>query len=157
LPWSIPLLVAPSGIAWFTSQVFTRTGLDQLPAHLEQEYGVAVSGVAELDVGVYRAVRADGPDWVARVFPAARPRSAAEGDAQVLKALAAGEMAVARTPLTDLRSNADPSDRAGFATLDEALATVAATTTGRPEAFVHPDFVPVNAIGGSDDLPPIVD
>jgi Ser/Thr protein kinase RdoA (MazF antagonist) len=34
---------------------------------------------------------------------------------------------------------------------------VAATTTGLPEAFVHPDFVPVNAIGGSDGLPTIVD
>jgi Ser/Thr protein kinase RdoA (MazF antagonist) len=184
-----------------------------------------------LDVGVYRVARADGPDWVARVFPAARPLSAAEGDAQVLRALAAGgfpaercpvespvsvldgqpvlvtefvpgelprgngrtyailgaslgrlnarsgealppggawhhlalegtpagELAVARTLLTDLRSNADPSDRAGFATLDEALATVAATTTGLPEAFVHPDFVPVNAIGGSEGLPTIVD
>ena len=37
--------------------------------------------------------------------------------------------------------------------LDEALEAAAATTTGLPEAFVHPDFVPVNAIGGSDDLP----
>jgi hypothetical protein len=31
------LLVAPGGIAWFTSQVFTRTGLNHLPAHLEQQ------------------------------------------------------------------------------------------------------------------------
>jgi Ser/Thr protein kinase RdoA (MazF antagonist) len=34
---------------------------------------------------------------------------------------------------------------------------VAATTTGLPEAFVHPDFVPVNAIGGFEGLPTIVD
>jgi hypothetical protein len=84
------MLVAHAGIGWFTSQTFTRTGLDRLPAHLEQEYGITLSGVTELDVGVYRIARADGLDWVARVFPAARPRSAAEGDAAVLKALAAG-------------------------------------------------------------------
>jgi hypothetical protein len=65
------LLVAGDGIGWFTSQVFTRTGLDRLPAHLEHEYGIAITGVLELDVGVYRVARADGPDWVARVFPAA--------------------------------------------------------------------------------------
>ncbi|HEX3955682.1 MAG TPA: phosphotransferase [Trebonia sp.] len=91
--------MAPSGIAWFTRQVFTRSGLDQLPAHLEQEYGVTVSGAAELDVGVYRVARADGPDWVARVFPAARPLSAAEGDAQVLRALAAGGFPAERCPV----------------------------------------------------------
>jgi hypothetical protein len=37
---------------------------------------------------VYQVGRPDGPDWVARVFPAARPVAAAEGDAQVLRALA---------------------------------------------------------------------
>jgi Ser/Thr protein kinase RdoA (MazF antagonist) len=67
------------------------------------------------------------------------------------------EVAVARTLLTDLRSHADPSDHAGFAVLDVALETVAATTTSLPEAFVHPSFVPVNAIATADDLPTIVD
>jgi hypothetical protein len=82
--------VAHAGVAWFTRQVFIRTDLDQLPSQLEQQFGISVTGVSELDVGVYRVTRADGPDWVARVFAAARPVSAAEGDAQVLKALAAG-------------------------------------------------------------------
>jgi Ser/Thr protein kinase RdoA (MazF antagonist) len=82
------LLVARGGIGWFTRQVFTRTGLSGLPAHLERRYGVSVSGVTELDTGVYRVARPDGPDWVARVFPAARPVSAADGDARVLQALA---------------------------------------------------------------------
>ncbi|HEX3957560.1 MAG TPA: hypothetical protein VHZ03_13160, partial [Trebonia sp.] len=45
---------------WFTSQAFTRTGLADLPAHLQQHYGIAVAGVTELDIGVYRVIRADG-------------------------------------------------------------------------------------------------
>lgn len=57
-------------IGWFARQAFTRTGLHQLPARLKQHYGIEV---AELDVGVYRVARADGPDRVTRVFPAARP------------------------------------------------------------------------------------
>ena len=48
---------------------------------------------------MYRVARADGPDWVARVFPAARPLSAAEGDAQVLRALAAGGFPAERCPV----------------------------------------------------------
>jgi hypothetical protein len=54
------LPVAPHGIDWFTSQAFTRTGLADLPAHLQQHYGIAVADVAELDIGVYRVIRA-GP------------------------------------------------------------------------------------------------
>jgi Ser/Thr protein kinase RdoA (MazF antagonist) len=226
--------VAHAGVAWFTRQVFTRTSLDQLPSHLEHQYGIEVARVTELDVGVYRVSRADGVDWVARVFPAARPVPAAEADASVLKALAAGgfpaercaadepvsildgqpvlvtefiagerprgngrtyaimgallgrlharggeglrpgggwhhltldgtpadEVRVARSLLAELRSEADPADAAGFAALDEALAAVAETTEGLPEAFVHPDFVPVNAItpaGDPEAHPTIVD
>jgi Ser/Thr protein kinase RdoA (MazF antagonist) len=228
------LLVARGGIGWFTGQVFRRTALDQLPAHLEHQYGIEVAGVTELDVGVYRVAQAGAPDWVARVFPAARPVSAAEGDAAVLKALAQGgfpaercaadapvsvldgqavlvtefvagerprgngrtyailgallgrlhsragedlrpgggwhhlaldgspadEVAVARSLLGELRSAAGPGDADSFAALDEALEAAAATTTGLPEAFVHPDFVPVNAIAPADDPdghPAIVD
>ncbi len=226
--------MANDGVAWFTRQVFTRTDLDQLPTHLEQQYGIAVTGVSELDAGVYRVTRSDGPDWVARVFPAARPRSAAEGDAQVLNALAAGgfpaercaaaspvsslsgqpvlvtefvagerprgngrtyailgallgrlharsgeslppgggwhhltlagtpadEVAVASSLLAEVRSGTSARDANGFAVLDEALEAAAATTTALPEGFVHPDFVPVNAIvaaGDPEAYPTIVD
>ena len=227
------LLVARGGIGWFTGQVFARTAVDQLPAHLEQQYGIEVTAVTGLDVGVYRVARAGAPDWVARVFPAARPVSAAEGDARVLQALAQGgfpaercaagspvsvldgqavlvteflagerprgngrtyailgallgrlharageglppgggwhhlalagtpadEVAVARSLLAELQSDAGARDADGFVVLDEALAA-AATTVGLPEAFVHPDFVPVNAITPPDEaagLPTIVD
>jgi Phosphotransferase enzyme family len=54
-------------------------------AHLEASYGIRITGLSELDVGVYRVGRADGPDWVARVFPAERPVSAAQGDAEILR------------------------------------------------------------------------
>jgi hypothetical protein len=46
--------VTRGGIGGFTRQVFTRTAVDQLPTHLEQQYGIEVAAVTELDVGVYR-------------------------------------------------------------------------------------------------------
>jgi Ser/Thr protein kinase RdoA (MazF antagonist) len=226
--------VARGGIGWFTRQVFTRTAVDQLPTHLEQQYGIEVAGVTELDVGVYRVAQAGASDWAARVFPAARPVSAAEGDTRVLRALAQGgfpaercvaespvsvlagqpvlvtefvagerprgngrtyailgallgrlharpgdglppgggwhhlalegtpidEVAAARSLLAELESQAGAADADGFAVLDEALAAAAATTVGLPESFVHPDFVPVNAVTPADDPdghPAIVD
>jgi Ser/Thr protein kinase RdoA (MazF antagonist) len=203
----------------------TRSGISRLPVHLGQTYGIEVAQVAELDVGVYRAVRRDGPDWVARVFPAVRPVAAAIGDARVLQALAQGsfpaercaaespvssldgqpvlvtefvpgerprgngrtyailgallgrlharageslppgggwhhlalagtpadEVAVARSLLSELEAEAGPRGTDGFAVLDTALETTTPTTTGLPEAFVHPDFVPVNTIAATDD------
>jgi methyltransferase (TIGR00027 family) len=58
-----------------------------LPAHLENRYGIQVAKLTELDLGVYRVGRRDGPDWVARVFAADRPVAAAEGDAALLRRL----------------------------------------------------------------------
>lgn len=212
-------------MGWFTRQVFTCTSLDQLPSHIERRYGIDVARVTELDAGVYRVARADGPDWVARVFPAARPVAAAEGDARVLQALAGGgfpaercaaespvssldgqpvlvtefvagersrgngrtyailgallgrlharggeglppgggwhhltlagtpadEVAAAQSLLGELESQAGPREADGFAVLNEALDAAALTTVGLPEAFVHPDFVPVNAIIAGND------
>ncbi len=40
----------------------------QLQSHLAACYGIAISGLTELDTGVFRVAR---PDWVARLFPAA--------------------------------------------------------------------------------------
>lgn len=36
----------------------------QLRSHLETSYGGTISGLTELDAGVYRVARAGGPDWV---------------------------------------------------------------------------------------------
>jgi Ser/Thr protein kinase RdoA (MazF antagonist) len=46
-----------------------------------------VAELTELDLGVYRVGRRDGPDWVARVLAADRPLAAAEGDAALLQRL----------------------------------------------------------------------
>ncbi len=60
---------------------------ENLAAHLETTYGIRVAGMTRLDGGVFRVDRHDGPSWVARLFPAARPIEAVEGDAEVLRFL----------------------------------------------------------------------
>jgi Ser/Thr protein kinase RdoA (MazF antagonist) len=65
-----------------------RAGIDGLAEHLEATYGVWVDKLTALDNGVLRVDRADGPAWVARVFPADRPRASVECDAAVLAFLA---------------------------------------------------------------------
>jgi methyltransferase (TIGR00027 family) len=69
-------------------RVHHRAGMESLPAHLEATYGAGVARLSELDLGVFRVDRLEGPSWVARVFPAARPVQAAEGDAEILRYLA---------------------------------------------------------------------
>ena len=71
----------------YIQQTFHRVGGDSLPVHLESRYGIRVASTTALDVGVVRIDRRDGPSWVARVFPAARPVAAAEGDARILQGL----------------------------------------------------------------------
>lgn len=68
-------------------RIAARPARDRIARHLRVRYGIAVSRLAELDLGVYRVDRADGPAWVARVFPAARAESAAAGDAEILRFL----------------------------------------------------------------------
>ena len=47
-----------------------------------------MTGVVELDAGVFRVDRRDGPSWVARVFPAERAAADVEAEAELLRALA---------------------------------------------------------------------
>jgi hypothetical protein len=61
--------------------------IEALAAHLEERYGIRVAATVELDADVWRVDRLDGPSWVARVFPAARPLHGIEGDAAILRAL----------------------------------------------------------------------
>ena len=65
-----------------------RRGVPRLAAHLSEIYGVEVTEIAQLDLGVYRVDRAGGGSWVARLFPAVRPRERVEGDAEILRWLA---------------------------------------------------------------------
>jgi len=80
--------VTGDGIDRFVERMYSRTGLERLPAHLEGRYGIRVAQLTELDLGVFRVDRSDGPSWVARVFPSARPLEQVEGDAEILRALA---------------------------------------------------------------------
>lgn len=75
---------APDGIDRLRA-LYTRQGLQGLGRHLESRYGIQVTRLTELDLGVLRFDRADGPSWVARVFPAARSIDDAEVDAAVLR------------------------------------------------------------------------
>jgi Ser/Thr protein kinase RdoA (MazF antagonist) len=70
-------------------RMYQRHGVDTLPAHLDATYGIAVTKMSQLDVGVFRVDRRDrGTPLVVRMFSAARPHAAAEGDLAVLRYLA---------------------------------------------------------------------
>lgn len=71
----------------FIERMYSRSGTEDLPSHLDARYGIQVARLTELDLGVFRVDRRDGPSWLARVFPAARPIEAAESDAGILRFL----------------------------------------------------------------------
>jgi Ser/Thr protein kinase RdoA (MazF antagonist) len=70
-------------------RIAPRPARDTIVEHLEACHGITVARLTQLDLGVYRVDRRDGPAWVARIFPAVRPHEAAEGDAEILHRLAA--------------------------------------------------------------------
>ncbi|HEX4219754.1 MAG TPA: phosphotransferase, partial [Acidimicrobiales bacterium] len=88
-------------IGTFVERTLYRRGEDTLAAHLEATYGVPVTRVRELDLGVHRAERADGSIWVARVFPADRSIDAARGDAALLDWLVEASIPAERTAAPD--------------------------------------------------------
>jgi hypothetical protein len=69
-------------------RIAPRPAKDRIAEHLEACHGIRVSRLTQLDLGVYRVDRGDGPAWVARIFPAARSQDAAAGDAEILGLLA---------------------------------------------------------------------
>jgi Ser/Thr protein kinase RdoA (MazF antagonist) len=81
-----------------------RRGVERLANHLQAHYGVQVSGVEQLDLGVYRVNRADGEDWVARLFAAVRPRPRVAGDAEILRFLAECDYPAERAAADDALS-----------------------------------------------------
>jgi Ser/Thr protein kinase RdoA (MazF antagonist) len=81
--------VKPSAFDSLLERMYQRSGVDTLPAHLEKRYGITVTKVSRLDVGVFRVDRVDkGKSLVARLFSAARPYAAAEADLAVLRSFA---------------------------------------------------------------------
>jgi aminoglycoside phosphotransferase (APT) family kinase protein len=187
--------------------------VDGLAGHLTECYGIRVTGLAELDTGVYRV---GGQDWVARVFPEMRSLADVAGDADILRKLEDGGFPAERCahdePVSEFGGRAVlvtefvegvPADKPGrtFAYLGALLGRLHArdgaglrpggawhhlasgTPTDEidavlkliddhvlldevcelddcadlPHAFVHPDFVPANAITTAEDKVVIVD
>jgi aminoglycoside phosphotransferase len=91
-------------------RVAPRPAARRIEEHLRTRYGIDVSALTELDLGVFRADRADGAAWVARVFPATRPGSATAGDARILRVLEdhgfPAERVATAEPLSDLDGQA---------------------------------------------------
>jgi len=69
---------------------------ERLRAHLQARYGITVAAMTQLDLGVWRVERTDGPDWAARWFPARRTAVAVGGDAAILRHLATHEFPAER-------------------------------------------------------------
>jgi Ser/Thr protein kinase RdoA (MazF antagonist) len=91
-------------------EVYHRPGAGALPAHLEDHYGIRVTGTARLAEGVFRVDHDAGPPWVARIMLASRPVSRTEGDAGILRFLERleypAERCAAASPVTRLDGRA---------------------------------------------------
>jgi Ser/Thr protein kinase RdoA (MazF antagonist) len=87
--------------------VYRRPGVDRLPAHLEQQYGISVKAVTKLDAGVLKVEHDAGPPWVARVFVAGRSVARAEEDAEVLRFLERSGIVAERNARPDPVSTLD--------------------------------------------------
>ena len=207
------------GIPVSAARLLARS-TEGLADHLAACHAVEVTGLTELDLGVFRVERAEGEPWVARVFPAARPLEQVEGDAAILRTLErAGfpaERCASETPVTELsgqgvlvttfvpgtpavggrafaylgallgRLHAHPAEglrpggawhhlvtQGGPSEEIQAALDLLGETSGEPglmnavaelddcadlpHAFVHPDFVPANAIDDADGGITIVD
>jgi len=84
--------VTSSSVSVFDSvlrRMYQRDGVDTLPARFQENYGIAVTQLTRLDVGVFRVDRGGRETpLVARLFSRARPYARAEGDLAVLRYLA---------------------------------------------------------------------
>ncbi len=114
----------------------------QLRSHLETSYGGPISGLTELDAGVYRVAHAGGPDWVTRLFPAGRPAAAATADAAILEYLAGHSYRSERLAAAEPVSQRAETIRrlGGFVRLGALLGrlhTLPVTGLGRPGGAWH--------------------
>ena len=85
---------------------------ERLVAHLRAHYGIDALTATPISVHVnyvMRVDRNDGDPWVARAFPPARPRVGAEGDARILRFLAAKDYPAERLAVDDPVSELDNS------------------------------------------------
>jgi Ser/Thr protein kinase RdoA (MazF antagonist) len=90
-----------------TKQPFVVTGLPTLAAHLNNAYGIDVAAMTEMDLGVIRVDRHDGPSWVVRIFPKTRPLEDVRRDSDVLERLERGGYPAERNAAPDAVSTHD--------------------------------------------------
>ncbi|HTX01037.1 MAG TPA: phosphotransferase [Acidimicrobiales bacterium] len=159
-------LPAGSALRQFAEERYSPRALDRLASHLTSRYGIDVAEAVELDLGVLRIDRHDGPRWVARVFPPSRPPERSAGDAAILRALTArgpgdldgdlaGEHLPVEAPLSELDGQAvlvtefvesvTRAERAGAISaagglrrLGEVLGRLQALSHGEPGDLRHP-------------------
>jgi Ser/Thr protein kinase RdoA (MazF antagonist) len=91
------------------ARLFHQPGAERLVAHLRDRHRIDAVGATQLSQHndhVFRIERGDGEPWVARVFPPARSHGAVEGDAAIMRFLAAqgypGERVAVDDPVSDL-------------------------------------------------------
>lgn len=85
---TVLILAAPDPLGTVINRVWgQRAGIDRLPDHLAEAYGVKVKTIKQLDNGVFHVNLAKGGPWIVRVFPSDRPIKDVEGDATVLRFL----------------------------------------------------------------------
>ena len=92
---------ALAGSGEFAAEMYSRSHAEDLGAHLEEVYGIEVSKIEELDLGVHRVDRRGGPSWIARVFSRARAADYVAGDAKILDFLAARDYPSERCAAAD--------------------------------------------------------
>ncbi len=86
--------------------------VDRLLDHLRSQYGINPAGATQIsqhNSHTFRIERTDGSPWVARAFPPARPRSGAEGDADILRFLERQGYPAERLAIDDAVSDFDGS------------------------------------------------
>jgi Ser/Thr protein kinase RdoA (MazF antagonist) len=85
---------------------------ERLLTHLRDRYDIDPVAATQLSVHktyVFRIDRSDGPPWVARAFPPARPRAGVEGDAAILRFLEQQDYPAERLAVENAVSDFDGS------------------------------------------------
>ena len=94
------------------ARMFHQPIAERLLAHLRDHYGIdgiAATKASHHKDSVFRIDRRDGDPWIARVFPPARPRTGAEGDAAILRFLERHDYPAERLATDDAVSAFDDS------------------------------------------------
>lgn len=72
----------------FKEQMYKRSSKECIQEHLEHVYGIHITEMTKLDLGVFRVDCFDGSSLVARQFPKVRSMEDIKGDADILDFLA---------------------------------------------------------------------